>query len=290
MRYIVAVSGGVDSVVLLDALTRKETVAGSDPWSGRAIGELIVAHFDHGIRTESADDASFVAKLAEQYGVAFRSKREELGANTSEDRARRHRYAFLRSLCAEYDADLITAHHADDIAETIAINITRGTGWRGVAVLDTAGTHRPLLDVTKAEIREYAAAHHLLWREDSTNSSEKYLRNRIRAKMSDEDMTWQLASLRTAQVALKHEIDREAENLVGTAPYSRYFFGHCGDMVALELLRMVFMRESGISTVVSARQRALHAIKVAKTGSVVHISDGLQLRFTQRNFVVETTL
>ena len=79
-RYIVAVSGGVDSVALLDMLARL-----SDH-------ELIVAHFDHGIRSDSAEDALFVSGLAEQYGLPFEMRREELGSNASEDLARTRRY------------------------------------------------------------------------------------------------------------------------------------------------------------------------------------------------------
>ena len=137
MRYVVAVSGGVDSVVLLDMVAQEV-----------APQRLIVAHFDHGIRPESADDAAFVKSLAKQYGLTFETKREELGANASEELAREHRYAFLRDVAKRYSATIMTAHHADDIIETIAINMTRGTGWRGLAVLDSPGIERPLLDKT----------------------------------------------------------------------------------------------------------------------------------------------
>ena len=86
MKYIVAVSGGVDSVVLLDML-------------GKIPGhELVVAHFDHGIREDSARDAQFVASLAHERGLIYAGKREELGANASEALARERRYGFLREL------------------------------------------------------------------------------------------------------------------------------------------------------------------------------------------------
>lgn len=288
-RYVIAVSGGVDSVVLLDALYHHKNVGAVDPWHEIEAGEIIVAHFDHGIRPDSADDAVFVAGLAEQYGLSFVTMREELGAEASEDTARRRRYTFLHRTCAENNAQLVTAHHVNDIAETIAINSIRGTGWRGLAVMDTADIHRPFLGATKAEIRDYATRNGLQWHEDSTNTSSKYLRNRLRTKFTDDDVVWQLASLRAAQVDLKRKIERELKVLVGNAPYSRYFFGHCGDVVAAELLRHIFIMESGASPVVAARQRALHAIKVARHGSVIHVADGLQLRLTKRDFVVETT-
>src|SRR5690606_26701133 len=106
MKYIVAVSGGVDSVVLLDMLSKKTE------------HELIVAHFDHGIRPDSHEDAAFVQKLAQRYGHTFEMKREELGAYASEATARERRYAFLGALAKKHQAAVMTAHHLDDLVET----------------------------------------------------------------------------------------------------------------------------------------------------------------------------
>ena len=88
MRHILAVSGGVDSVVLLDMVV--QGLMKSD--------QVIVAHFDHGIRPESADDAAFVKSLADKYGLLFETKREELGPDASEELARDRRYVFLRDI------------------------------------------------------------------------------------------------------------------------------------------------------------------------------------------------
>ena len=205
MKLIVAVSGGVDSVVLLDMLVQERQ------------HELIVAHFDHGIRSDSAEDALFVAEITRRYGLPFEMKREELGANASEELARARRYAFLRGVAKKYEAVIATAHHMDDIAETIAINLTRGTGWRGLAVL-AGDVYRPLLGTTKAELRAYAQEHEISWHEDSTNTSDAYLRNRLRVKLDDEDRTLQLAALRAEQVRLRNEVSRELETLGLKAP------------------------------------------------------------------------
>src|SRR5690606_41547248 len=110
-----AVSGGIDSVVLLDMLSHVPGL------------KLVVTHFDHGIRPDSAQDAVFVEELAAHYGLPFETKRVELGTKASEELARRHRYAFLRDVAARYNAKIITAHHADDVIETVAINHIRGT-------------------------------------------------------------------------------------------------------------------------------------------------------------------
>lgn len=288
-KYVVAVSGGVDSVVLLDALCRRQQIGDIDPWHGREAGEVIVAHFDHGIRSDSTEDETFVGELARQYGCKFVSERQELGADASEEKARLHRYAFLRRVCAEYDATLVTAHHAGDVAETIAINIERGTGWRGVSVMDNQYIWRPLLGVVKREIREYATTYKIMWREDSTNASDRYLRNRIRKRLTDEDMIMQLLALRARQVELKHDISTELTGLVAMPPYSRYFLTHCGDKVAIELLREIFVREIGQSPARDVRKRVLHEIKVARSGVTAQVSGGVELKFTRTHFIVESS-
>ena len=291
-RYVVAVSGGIDSMVLLDALVHEREIAGRRVGSSAVPSGLIVAHFDHGIRADSADDAAFVRAQAQHYGLEYVEKREELGAGASEERARQRRYAFLREICRHYNAHLMTAHHADDIVETIAINCTRGTGWRGLAVLAAQDIHRPLLGVTKAEIRTYATHHHLQWREDSTNMSDAYLRNRLRRTIQKtvvDDTVWQLAALRDTQVNLADTIDILARQFAGDPPYSRYFLSTCGDAVADEVLRMIFVRELGQSLEPPMRRRLLHAVKTARAGTRTSVAKDVFMRFTPREFIVERT-
>jgi tRNA(Ile)-lysidine synthetase-like protein len=272
MKYVVAVSGGVDSVVLLDMLTK---VPGH---------ELIVAHFDHGIRQNSAEDAAFVATLANKYGVMYAGKREELGESASEALARNRRYAFLRELAEQHDARIITAHHLDDLVETVAINLKRGTGWRGLAALDS-DVARPIIDVTKSQLIQYAQANGLTWREDSTNATDLYLRNRIRQKTStiDDDIKRQLRSLHAHQKQLKKEIDAEARLLVGSGPnYSRYLFTHIPQSVALECLRLI---TKGLLTRPQLLQ-VLLAIKTAAAGKAFEAGAGVKVSFSTRHFSV----
>lgn len=269
-RYVIAVSGGVDSVVLLDMLSQ---VPGH---------ELVVAHFDHGIRDDSQEDAQFVRELATMYGFPFETKREELGKDASEEKARMRRYEFLRAIAEQYEAKIITAHHSDDVVETIAINITRGTGWRGLAVLHS-DIVRPLLDTSKQELLAYAKTRGLTWREDSTNASDAYLRNRVRVKTKslDDDTKRQLLALRVQQTSIKHEIDKEVKQLLGEGPdYDRYFFTHATELTALECLRSV---TSALLTRPQLK-RALLAIKTAKAGSTYEAGNGVTFVFTSRNF------
>ncbi len=284
-KYVVAVSGGVDSVVLLDMLIKK------------AIYQLpstnyhvVVAHFDHGIRPESADDAEFVRQLAEKYNLPFETRREELGAHASEELARERRYTFLREVAKKHDAKIMTAHHADDVVETIAINLTRGTGWRGLAVLDSPDIERPLLDTPKAELVAYAKKHGLEWHEDATNQDTKYLRNDLRQKLAElDDQTRELLRMyRQRQVILRRLVDNEAEGLKGASPYSRYLFINVNESAALELLRSVFVHETGAGPTRPQLVRALHAIKVMRPDKVFEVGATTRLRFTRTHFVVET--
>ncbi len=286
MKYIVAVSGGVDSVVLLDMLVNDNLPSSRSPVS---ISQLIVAHFDHGIRSDSATDAAFVRDLAEKYNLPYETAREELGADASEELARDRRYAFLRSVAKKHNAKIITAHHLDDLVETIAINITRGTGWRGLAVLDSLDIERPLLGTTKPELIDYAQKKSLEWRDDPTNQNLKYLRNDVRQRLTgiDERAREALRLYQYRQVFLKKSIDQEAQQLVGSPPYSRYFFTQIPEREAVELLRVVCISAVGMSPTIPQRKRALLAIKTQTTGSRYEVAKGITLVFTRTTFIVE---
>lgn len=279
MKYLVAVSGGVDSVVLLDMLVRDRE------------HELIVAHFDHGIRTDSTADARFVESLAHSHGLPFVSASAELGAGASEEIARRYRYAFLQHQAAKHEATIVTAHHADDVVETIVLNIARGTGWRGVAVLDREKVIRPLLYFSKQQLRDYATERRLEWVEDSTNSETVYFRNRLRRllarSLSRPDRQAVLA-LWGHQRQLRREIDQEVEGFLDPDHcYSRYFVTNIDEGVACELLRAAILRLSGSGPTRPQCERALLAIKTAKPGTVFEVGGAVRLRFSQRTFVVE---
>ncbi len=278
MKYIVAVSGGVGSVVLLDMLVKQGNHT------------LVVAHFDHGIRPDSDADARFVKAVAESYSLPFETVRKELGQHASEEVAREHRYAFLRDVAQKHEAEIITAHHYDDVLETIAINITRGTGWRGLAVMNSEIV-RPLLAMTKNEIYEYALANHLEWVEDETNQSKQYLRNRLREEVKHNvapaDKV-RLMRLWQHQKELKSKINAELDSLLAEQTvYSRYFFTNIDDTTAAELLWAILLRH-GASLTRPQRSRVLHAIKTMKPGAVLEAGSGVRIEFSLREFVVKT--
>lgn len=176
-RILLAVSGGVDSMVLMSLFYQ----------SGYHIG---VAHCNFGLRGEESDeDEELVARVAASYGVKIYNKRfdtvgeMERTGESMEMAARRLRYEWFEQLCIEHGYDKIAiAHHADDSTETFFINLLRGTGLRGLTGISSTNgrVFRPLLFASRREISEYAIANHIPFREDSSNRSTKYLRNKIR--------------------------------------------------------------------------------------------------------------
>jgi len=246
MKVVLAVSGGIDSMVLLDVMAKKYSS-----------GDIIVAHFNHGIRDNSDKDAEFVKNICEKiYHVTVFIGNGELGAGTSEEQAREARYAFLEQVAAKNGgAKIYTAHHLDDLIETIAINFLRGTGWRGLAGLDRSNVRRPFLEtemfyepMDKSAIMEYAAKRGLTWREDQTNSSDVYLRNRVREKFAEVDMDYdqkmRIWKLWCAQKNLKQIIEQVITEIApqrGEA-WPRKQFQEMDANVALELLRFGTMR------------------------------------------------
>lgn len=247
---------------------------------------LIVAHFDHGIRDDSFEDARFVEQAAEKYGLPFETTREELGLQASEETARTRRYAFLRKVSEKHEAVIVTAHHLDDLVETVAINFIRGTGWRGLAVFDAqrSGIERPLIGLEKKELLRYAREHSLEWREDSTNASERYLRNRLRPQVQNltYDQKYQILALNSAQKELRRAIEVEVSDKVDVTvkEQPRYLFIMSPQVVALEYLRAL----TGGRLTLPQRERLLGAIKVAQPGTIFEAGSGINICFTTRHF------
>lgn len=184
---VVAVSGGVDSVVVAHAV--------------HALGyRVVLAHVHHGLRgTEADGDAQLVEEMAEEWDCPVHVVEigDELTAPSTgesmQDRARRLRYAGLEHVAREVGSEVIvTGHHRDDQAETVLMQLLRGTGPEGLAgmpavrFLSTGSPIRlvrPLLSQSRDRIRAYAEAAGLSWREDTSNESDAYLRNAVRRRV-----------------------------------------------------------------------------------------------------------
>ena len=183
---LVAVSGGIDSMCLMEKVRQEG-------------GPFAVAHCNFGLRgAESDADEAFVRSQAASYGIPCHVKRFDTEAFASaegisiEMAARRLRYHWFGQLCREHGYEAVAvAHNANDNAETLILNLLRGTGLRGITGMKAEGflpdpdfggipLRRPLLSMTREEIEAFAREKGLSWREDSTNAQNAYKRNKVR--------------------------------------------------------------------------------------------------------------
>jgi len=176
-KLLVACSGGVDSVVLTHLLKESDFDIG-------------LAHCNFFLRgNESDEDENFVGELAKKYDIPFLSetfdtkKHAETNKLSTQMAARELRYEWFDILMKDFNYDyVLTAHHADDDLETFLINLSRGTGLRGLTGIREVNDKvvRPLLSFSREDILQYAKMNELYWREDSSNAKTDYLRNKLR--------------------------------------------------------------------------------------------------------------
>jgi tRNA(Ile)-lysidine synthetase-like protein len=283
-RYVVAVSGGVDSVVLLHMLARNPEL------------QLTVAHYDHGIREDSAEDRRLVQELAREYGLPFVYHAGKLGPGTSEATARTARYGFLHNVRQVSGAGaIITAHHQDDVLETIILNLLRGTGRRGLASLrSTDIVKRPLLHVPKKELLRYAEREGLRWHEDSTNTDEKYLRNYVRKyilpRFADADREALLEISRQTH-ALNMQITEQAVNFLHVQParhvLDRHGFIMLPHAVAREIMAEWLLQNTGVELSRKMLERLVMAAKTGRADSRVDVSAGHWLYISRTRLALQ---
>ena len=179
-KILLAISGGVDSVALAHLCQTAKL-------------DFTLAHCNFNLRNEESDaDQDFVAALAKKLNVALFVENfdtEQYAKDNSlsiQMAARDLRYEWFEELRLKHDFDFIlTAHHANDSLETFFINLIRGTGLEGLSGINADSNYiiRPLLNFSRKEILAYAEENNISWREDSTNASTKYLRNKIRHEL-----------------------------------------------------------------------------------------------------------
>ena len=187
-KLLIAMSGGVDSMVLLHAAANLAECRGL---------ELVVGHVNHGLRGADSDaDERHVAGASADFGFAFFSERVDPGTRQNEsssnrgrptlqEAARQLRYAALHRMReAAGAARMATAHQLDDQAETVLMRLFRGTSPAGLAGIPASSADgfilRPMLEISRREVVEYAERHQISWREDSSNRTLRYTRNRLR--------------------------------------------------------------------------------------------------------------
>ncbi|AUD01594.1 tRNA lysidine(34) synthetase TilS [Spirosoma pollinicola] len=214
-RVLLAVSGGLDSVAMAELFQQA-----NQPFA--------IAHVNFSLRAEESDaDAIFVENMAKGYGVPFHLIRFDT-ATVARERgvsiqmaARELRYTWFDQLLQDYSyACVATAHHQNDLLETLLLNLTRGTGLAGLHGISARQNQlvRPLLFATRDQLAAYIDEHNLQYREDSSNSNDKYARNRIRHHVVPvlNDLNpglWQtlprtVERLRAAETLMRTELDR----------------------------------------------------------------------------------
>ncbi|MBR3318899.1 tRNA lysidine(34) synthetase TilS [Candidatus Saccharibacteria bacterium] len=284
MRKVLAVSGGVDSMAMLD-LMRKNFPS----------EELVVATFDHGTRESSKLDADFVADACAKYHLQICKGEAKLGANVSEEEARNKRYEFLRKVARDADGEIYTAHHLDDLVESVVINLARGTGFRGLAVLNAPGVKRPFLDRTfgkvfdKRDILKYAGENNVMFRQDPTNTNDDYLRNRLRPAVLDLSRATknEVYELWQKQTRLTQEIDGIIDDLIPEdLVFKRAWFKDLDDDVAIEILRAGLIK-AGIPATRPQIRDFLKAVREYATNKRFNLPNDKLVRMGRRDFTLK---
>lgn len=176
-RWIIALSGGLDSMVLLELAARFLPAK-----------QVTVLHVNHQLQSEAGEWQLFCAQQAEQRGLTFRAEKVQLEGGSVETAARNARYSVFEDEMSS-DVCLMMAHHADDQAETLLFRLLRGAGVRGMAAmavqrkLNNGKLLRPLLGCSRSELKSWAIREGLSWVEDPSNSDTQYDRNYLRQQV-----------------------------------------------------------------------------------------------------------
>ena len=283
-RGLVAVSGGPDSVVLLDLLVRSREAHRL---------ELVAAHVDHGIHPDSSRVAGQVELVAQSCGLRSITMFLGLGEGTTETAARDARYAALEDARKREGAEFImTAHHADDQAETVLLRLLNGSGPAGLAAMAQrrGSVLRPLLPFTRVEIEDYRKERELTAWEDPANQDPRHLRSwlrgvllpAIRERVPDVDRA-------LLQVAEQAAGDRKAWDLVidqlgelgwreertGCSVAGPVLGGY-DSALASGLLRAV-SRRAGCRISADQSRRGIDFIRAGESGSRFELGNGWEI-------------
>lgn len=220
---VIGCSAGPDSMALVDMLFKIREKYSLN---------LVVAHVNHNLREQSVQEEEYLRNYCEKNKIMFECMMiTEYGDDNFHNEARNIRYNFFEKVVYKYHANyLMTAHHGDDLVETVLMRITRGSNLNGYSgfkkVVDKDGYQivRPLLDYTKQELEEYDKANHIMYYIDDSNAKDKYTRNRYRKYvlpfLKEEDSNIHLKYLKFSTVLneanqfIEHERDKALKKVV----------------------------------------------------------------------------
>jgi tRNA(Ile)-lysidine synthase len=288
-RTLVAVSGGVDSMVLLHAAA-----------AVREPRQLVVATFDHASGPHSAAAVELVQRVAMSAGIPVIVGRGESIERPSEASWRDARLAFLRAAAAETSAVICMAHTFDDQVETVLFREIRGAGTRGLAGLAVSGSIlRPLLGFRRAEIADYARATGVEWVDDPTNVDRAFTRNRLRhdvipalrdarpsieaelADLGDRAAQWRVQ----VEAAVDERIQFEADPAAGILEVSRESLAGYPDDV-LAIIWPALLGRIGLAADWRGTRRLVAFTTRGSTGQRIQLSGGWTVYRRRRGFEV----
>ena len=299
MKKIVTVSGGVDSMTLLDMCVKKY---GRD--------EIVVAHFDHATRSSSETDRVFVQNFCQTQNIKFVYERvkRDMSEHLSEEKARELRYNFFTQVREKYGCDeIMVAQHLDDLVESVAINLLRGTGWRGLSVMNSEGVERPFLTgefgrvYDRREILRYAGKNGVCYRQDPTNNEDTYLRNRVRQLTFDlpREVKERFLTLRNEQCEIGVEVEKLAEVVIGelvgnemwrgipgVLAVPRGVFEEMSDEVATEVLDRLVRERLGLKCTRLQMRDFLKAVREYAPGKVFNLPKDKLVKMGRGYFIV----
>ena len=289
---VVAVSGGPDSVCLLDLLRRLNY-------------RLVVAHFNHQLRGKAADrDEQLVIRLAKQSGLLMEvgradvktfARKNKLGP---EEAARKLRYQFLDQVARKYQARFIVlAHHRDDNLETILMHFLRGAGLRGLIGLKlTQGNLlRPLLVFSKQEILEYCQQYKLKFRTDATNRQTKFTRNYLRLKiiplLKQIYPDFEKVLLKNAGLygEIEEFLNEQVKKLVKQNEIKVTDFLKLPEILQKQLIEQIYIQQTGSTEGLALKQVGEVQVLIKKnhTGKCKKLGGGLEFRIEYGKVRVE---
>ncbi|MGQ0640312.1 MAG: tRNA lysidine(34) synthetase TilS [Gemmatimonadaceae bacterium] len=282
---VLAISGGLDSMVLLHMAASRPSVT----------KRCCVATFDHRTGVHATRAARLVREVARAYGLPVVTGRaQRTGAN--EAQWREMRWRFLKAVAARHGAAVVTAHTRDDQLETVVMRILRGASARGLAALYAdAAIVRPLLHARRRTLEQYARAHSLAFVEDPTNSSPRYLRNRVRRDLLpafravqptfDTDMLALAREAGRLRRRVEHfalRMSRQAGNAIEVDVASLDGLNREG----IAILWPAFVARLGVALDRRGVERATDFAMRSRTGNRAQCSGGVRLERTRRTVVI----